>query len=218
MHRPLTHPTASLRPPLTHPMTQSSLILASTSKYRRELIARLKIDFETLRPLVDEDSLKAQWSSEKLSPQELAEHLSQAKAESLIEQRPASWIVGSDQLVDLEGEILGKAPDFESACAQLQKLSGRTHRLITALALAKKGEKTEIFTDITTLRFRVLTREEIENYVRIEEPYDCAGTYKIEGLGIRLLESLETKDPTAIVGLPLITLSKQLQARGYSLA
>lgn len=194
-----------------------ALILASTSKYRKELLERLEIPFECIPPRADEEALKRAWSDEKPSPQNLAERLAVAKAESLCNECPAAWIIGSDQLVDLDGEILGKRADFESACAQLEKLSGRTHRLVTAVALAKRGETTLIFSDITTLEFLKLSRAEIERYVACEKPYDCAGTYKIEGLGIRLLKRLETHDPTAIIGLPLIRLSQELGLRGWTL-
>ncbi|MEO5668482.1 MAG: nucleoside triphosphate pyrophosphatase [Bdellovibrionota bacterium] len=195
----------------------SPLILASTSKYRKELMERLQLPFQALKPLADEEALKTQWSHLDLSPQALAEKLAIAKAESLTHDHPQSLIIGSDQLVDLDGEILGKQPDFLSACAQLEKLSGRAHRLVTAVALAKKGQPTTLFTDITTLHFRKLTRVEIERYVEIEIPYDCAGTYKIEGLGIRLIQELKTEDPTAIIGLPLIRLSEELRLRGHAL-
>jgi len=178
---------------------------------------RLKLDFATRKPSADEDALKTEWQPLHLSPQKLAEGLALAKAESLTTQHPEAWIIGSDQLVDLDGEILGKQTTFETACAQLEKLSGRAHRLITAVALAKHGDRTEIFSDITTLTFRKLTRAEIEKYVNTEQPYDCAGTYKIEGLGIRLISELQTSDPTAIIGLPLIRLSQELNLRGYAL-
>jgi septum formation protein len=193
------------------------LILASTSKYRKELVERLHIKFETRAPLADEAALKTQWEPLGLGPERLAELLAIAKAESLSATHPNSWIIGSDQLVDLDGEILGKQPDFASACDQLMKLSGREHRLITAVALAHSAHKTELFTDITRITFRKLSRAEIERYVEIEKPYDCAGTYKIEGLGVRLISSLETADPTAIIGLPLIRLSEELRLRGYAL-
>ncbi len=193
------------------------LILASTSRYRKELVERLHLKFETRAPLADEAALKTEWTPLGLGPERLAERLAIAKAESLKATCPGAWIIGSDQLVDLDGEILGKQPDFRSACDQLMKLSGREHRLITAVALAHSAHKTELFTDITRLKFRLLTREEIERYVETEKPYDCAGTYKIEGLGIRLLKSLETQDPTAIIGLPLIRLSDELRLRGYAL-
>lgn len=178
---------------------------------------RLHLKFEARAPLADEDALKTTWAPQGLSPQHLAERLAVAKAESLSATHPGTWIIGSDQLVDLDGEILGKQPDFASACDQLMKLSGRKHQLITAVAIAHSQHKTELFTDTTRLKFRTLTRAEIERYVELEKPYDCAGTYKIEGLGIRLLESLETKDPTAIIGLPLIRLSEELRLRGYAL-
>lgn len=195
------------------------LILASTSKYRKELLERFHTPFEAHKPLADEEALKHDWLKRHptFKPRELAEALAQAKAESLSDQHPNALIIGSDQLVDLDGEILGKRPDFQSACAQLELLSGRSHQLITAVALAQAGHKTRIFTDVTTVSFRKLSREEIQRYVEIEKPYDCAGTYKIEGLGVRLIQELQTKDPTAIVGLPLIQLSDELRLRGFAL-
>lgn len=200
-------------------MNLEPILLASTSRYRRELMERLKVPFLTSAPLADEDQLKAQWMAQPGSkdPQKLAEMLALAKAQSLQDLHPAQWIIGSDQLINLEGAILGKQSSFDTAVAQLQRLSGRTHQLITAVALCKKGQSPICFTDITQITLLPLEEAEIKAYVNLEKPYDCAGSYKVESLGVRLMESLKTEDPTAIIGLPLIRLSQELRKLGYRL-
>jgi septum formation protein len=180
---------------------------------------RLKVPFLTSAPLADEDQLKSQWMKQPgpKDPLKLAEMLALAKAQSLQDLHPSQWIVGSDQLINLDGAILGKQASFETAVAQLQRLSGRTHQLITAVALCKKGQSPICFTDITHITFLPLDEEEIKAYVSLEKPYDCSGSYKVESLGVRLMESIQTQDPTAIIGLPLIRLSKELRKLGYRL-
>lgn len=195
------------------------LILASTSRYRFELLQRLHLNFEAIAPLANEDQLKQEWLSQSSShlPRELAETLALAKAQSLTNLFPNQWIIGSDQLIDFEGEILGKAPTAERAFLQLKKLSGNSHQLITSVALVRNNETPIIFTDTTQITIESLSDSEIKTYIALEKPFDCAGSYKIESLGIRLIKNLNTLDPTAIIGLPLIRLSQELRSLGYGL-
>lgn len=185
-------------------------ILASTSRYRRELLSRLGVPFETCAPLVDEETLK----DPALSPEALAEKLAAAKAGSLLASAPQAVILGSDQVCACEGQILNKPGDFANACQQLEFLSGRTHQLFTAVCLVY-GEERLQHVDITSLHMRRLTRAEIERYVAADEPYDCVGSYKLEQRGITLFESIDARDHTAITGLPLIAVSHLLRTYGY---
>ncbi|SIO61121.1 septum formation protein [Singulisphaera sp. GP187] len=186
------------------------LILASTSPYRRTLLARLGIPFRCLAPRVDEDAMKlGDWE-----PRELAEHLALAKAQSLGEAEPAATLIGSDQLVSFEGRIYGKPGTTEGAVEQLSAMAGRSHLLITALAVWTQG-KTSVHTDITTMHMRPLSRVELERYVAADRPLDCAGSYKLEERGISLFDRVETQDYTSIMGLPLIALTSLLRTLGY---
>jgi len=188
------------------------LILASTSPYRRTLLARLGLPFRSLAPGVDEDAIKqGDWT-----PQQLAEHLAQAKARSLAELEPNATIIGSDQLVTLDGQIFGKPLTASRALEQLTVMSGRTHQLITAVAVWTQ-EQTYLHTDITTMHLRSLTRPELERYVAADQPLDCAGSYKLEEQGITLFERIETEDYTAIMGLPLIAVTGLLRKLGASI-
>ena len=187
-----------------------SLILASTSKYRKELLARLSIPFETLSPEVDESPLPNE------NPEQIALRLAQAKALAISKTRPDSWIIGSDQVVDLHGAAMGKPGDFDRAMAQLQLLRGETVRFHTALCLAK-GEASKVINVITEVKFRELKDSVLEAYLLAETPYDCAGSAKSEGLGICLLEHVRSDDPTALIGLPLIALSGLLRDAGFKI-
>ena len=189
----------------------SHLILASTSPYRRELLERLNLPFDAMDSALDEDPFK-----EKIkAPMELTTTLAYEKAQAIFKDHPESYVIGGDQIGLFEEEILGKPKTFEKACAQLGKMQGRTHQLVTSVCvLGPKGFKKE-FTDITTLTMRDLSKEEIERYVKVDDPLNCAGSYKIETVGITLFESIETKDSTAIVGLPLIQLSQVLREIGF---
>lgn len=188
-------------------MAQKQLILASTSKYRQELLARLAYPFTTQAPLIDEESEK----DPRLSPQALAEKLARLKAQSL--QQAEHVIIGGDQLVAFEGRILGKAHTAENAVQQLESMQGKTHELITAICVIS-GQKVIPFTDITRMHMKKLTRQQIERYVHLDQPLDCAGSYKIEKHGIMLFEKIESQDFTAIQGLPLIALNKILENEG----
>jgi septum formation protein len=185
-----------------------NLILASTSVYRRELLERLRIPFQVVAPKVDETPLTGE------STLDLALRLAQAKAAAVAKEHPHAWVIGSDQVADLCGAAIGKPGNFERALAQLQLMRGQTVTFHTALCLMK-GEKQTTLGVPTEVRFRKLADDILENYLLAEEPYDCAGSAKSEGLGISLLESIKSDDPTALIGLPLIALSGLLRDAGF---
>lgn len=187
-----------------------TLILASTSPYRRAQLARLGLPFACQAPGIDEDD----WKQANLAPRELAERLAVAKAASVAANALDATVIGGDQLVALDGDILGKPGDRRGAVAQLERLSGRSHELITAIAVAHAGQiRTHV--DITRLRMRPLDRAGIERYVDADQPCDCAGSYKLESRGIVLFETIESADQSAITGLPLIALTSMLGEIGY---
>lgn len=186
----------------------SRLILASTSIYRRELLARLRLPFETARPETDESPSPGE------PPDELARRLAIAKARAIAEREPDAWVIGSDQVAELDGRCLGKPGNREGAIAQLTAMSGRTVAFRTGLGLCC-GERLLTALDTTTVRFRMLRADEIARYVDAEQPLDCAGSFKCEGLGISLFESIESRDPTALVGLPLIETARLLREAGF---
>lgn len=190
----------------------AKLILASTSKYRHELLTRFRLPFETVAPGVDEAVVKAAGGPALA----VVEALAWRKAEAVRALRPADIVIGSDQVAVLDGEVLNKPGTAANAVAQLRALRGKQHQLITAVAVAHPGGS-ERFTDVTNLTMRRLTDEEVTRYVRAEMPLDCAGSYKIEGLGVTLFEQIETGDHTAIVGLPLAQLSEALRSLGFTL-
>lgn len=185
-------------------MTKKELILASTSKYRKELLSRLAYKFTTSAPLIDEESEK----DPSLSPQKLCEHLAFLKAQSL--KGPGKVVIGSDQLVCFEGHILGKPHSEENAVKQLLSLQGKTHELITAVTVFDE-DRFESFTDITLLSMKKLSEEQIRAYIQLDHPLDCAGAYKIELHGIKLFDQIQSQDFTAIQGLPLLQLHKILE-------
>jgi septum formation protein len=187
------------------------LVLASTSPYRRELLARIGIPFRCRAPLVNEDALK----SSSWKPADLAEHLARAKAMSIATEEPKAFVLGGDQLVVCDGSILGKPGSLVRAIEQLQALSGRSHELMTSIAVLH-GSDAAVHTDRTILTMRDLSLAEIERYVRADEPFDCAGSYKIEARGIALFESIESADHSAISGLPLIALTTILRGYGFA--
>lgn len=185
------------------------LILASTSAYRRELLARLRLPFETARPEVEERALPGE------SPQALAQRLSVMKAAALAGREPGAFVLGSDQVAELDGTALGKPGGRDAAIAQLQAMTGRAVLFRTGVCLQRAGDPPRIAMDTTTVRFRALTPGEIERYVDAEQPFDCAGSFKSEGLGIVLFDAIETSDPTALVGLPLISTARLLRDAGF---
>jgi septum formation protein len=188
------------------------LVLGSTSAYRRELLQRLRIPFVVAAPDVDETPVPGE------APLALAVRLALAKANAVARQHPDCIVIGSDQVADLDGEPLGKPGTHERAFAQLQKMRGKTVIFQTAVAVVCRasGFQQEDLAQVRVV-FRDLTDAEIENYLRAETPYDCAGSAKSEGLGIALLESIDNDDPSALVGLPLIRTSRMLRAAGVTL-
>lgn len=194
------------------------LILGSTSIYRAQLLEKLGIPFQTIKPNFDEDTAKQKALQKKANPIEIAEMLSQGKAASL---RPFlnaenGVIIGGDQLVSLSGEILGKPKTHDKAVIQLQKMRGQTHELITAVTLVS-AKQIRHLNHITKLTMKSLSDHEIQNYLLRDHAYDCAGSYKIEKSGIALFANIDCNDFSAIQGLPLIWLSQQLKEMGYEL-
>lgn len=183
------------------------LILASTSRYRHELLSRLRLPFEAIAPEVDETALPGE------TPAALAERLALAKARVIASAHPGAIVIGSDQVADLGGEAIGKPGTHEAAAAQLRRMSGREVVFQTAVAIVAPGlaaiERAEV-----RVRVRELTDAAIEAYLRADEPYDCAGSAKVESLGIALLDAVESDDPTALVGLPLIRTCALLRRAG----
>ena len=192
--------------------TNRQLILGSTSRYRRELMERLNIAFQVAAPDVDETPLSHE------APRALAERLALAKAKAVASQYPQAIVIGSDQVADLNGQSLGKPGTHDKAVAQLRLMRGQTVIFQTAVAVVclETGFDQRSLAAVR-VKFRDLTDEEIENYLRIEQPYDCAGSAKSEGLGIALLESIDSDDPTALVGLPLIRTCQMIRAAGIEL-
>jgi septum formation protein len=188
------------------------LILGSTSRYRKELLTRLRIPFETASPDVDETP----HSNE--SPKDLALRLALAKARAVALKYPEAVVIGSDQVADLEGTPLGKPGNHANAILQLQRMRGKTVIFQTALSvvcIATGYERTDLAE--VKVKFRDLSDAEIETYLRAEEPYDCAGSAKSEGLGIALLDAIDNDDPTALIGLPLIRTCQMLREAGVKL-
>jgi len=183
------------------------LILASTSPYRREMLARLRLPFTTVAPDVDETPLPGE------RPEALALRLSQAKAQAVAQRHPGSVVIGSDQVATMDGEPIGKPGTHDKARAQLQRLSGRTVDFHSALALTD-GVRIESRNVVTACRLRTLSDAAIESYLLREHPYDTAGSAKAESLGIALMASMHSDDPTAIIGLPLIALTAMLAEFG----
>lgn len=185
------------------------LVLGSTSRYRRELLERLRLPFEVAAPQVDETPRPGE------RPRELALRLALAKARAVAAAHPEAIVIGSDQVADMDGEPLGKPGTHERAVEQLRRMSGRSVVFQTAVAVVRPAtgfERVELAS--VTVRLRPLAAREIEAYLRAEQPYDCAGSAKSEGLGIALLEAIESDDPTALVGLPLIRTCALLRAAG----
>ena len=188
------------------------LVLASTSRYRRELLERLRLSFDVARPDVDETASPGE------SPRNLAIRLAQAKACAVATQlADDAWALGSDQVAEVEGRALGKPGGRAAAIAQLDSMSGRIVHFHTALCLAHADGRTFADIDLTEVHFRALTDTEIERYVDAEQPFDCAGSFKSEGLGIALFERIDNRDPSTLVGLPLIATCMLLRKAGFAL-
>ena len=187
------------------------LVLASTSRYRRELLERLRIPFDVSRPAVDETPLAGE------HPQTLAQRLAAAKAAAIAAIADEAWVLGSDQVASVGGQPLGKPGSRDAALAQLASMSGRPVEFFTAVCLAHADGRRFEALDRTTVRFRDLAAAEIARYVDAEQPLDCAGSFKSEGLGIVLFDAIESCDPTALVGLPLIATARLLRQAGFPL-
>lgn len=197
---------------LQSPSPQRPVVLGSTSRYRRELLQRLNLPFEVAAPAVDETPQPGE------TPRALALRLALAKARAVAEQHPGSIVIGSDQVADLDGEPLGKPGHHARAVQQLQQMRGRTVVFQTAVAVVCSATGFEqVDLAPVEVRFRALNDGEIERYLRAEQPYDCAGSAKSEGLGIALLEAIHSDDPTALIGLPLIRTCRMLRAAGLVL-
>jgi MAF protein len=199
--------------PLTTQLKKESsvppIILASSSVYRRELLQRLQLPFEWASPAIDETPLPRE------APAALAERLACAKANALAERYPRHLIIGSDQVASLDGDPLGKPGDFATALRQLQACSSRRVEFATGLCLLDSRDGTrQSAVETFSVVFRRLETRQIENYLHREQPFDCAGSFKVEGLGIALFERLEGDDPTALIGLPLIRLVSMLERAG----
>ncbi len=196
---------------MPHADVPPRLILASTSRYRRELLQRLRLDFEVMAPDVDESPLSGE------TPAALAVRLALAKAQAVARLHPQAVVIGSDQVADLDGQALGKPGNHERAVAQLRLLSGRQAVFQTAVAVVRQDTGfAQVELASVVVGFRPLSDAEIEHYLRLEEPYDCAGSAKCETLGIALLQHIHSDDPTALVGLPLIRTCQMLRAAGLS--
>lgn len=188
------------------------LILGSTSVYRRELLQRLRLPFEVAAPAVDESPQTGE------NPRDLALRLALAKARAVAARHPAAVVIGSDQVADLGGEPLGKPGTHERAVVQLRRMRGRTVIFQTAVAVVcQESGFEQVELAPVRVHFRDLSDAEIETYLRAEAPYDCAGSAKSEGLGIALLEAIDSDDPTALIGLPLIRTARLLRAAGLPL-
>ena len=194
------------------PIYNRSLILGSTSIYRRELLSRLHIPFEVAAPDVDETPLPGE------APSVLAKRLALAKANAVAAKFPNAVVIGSDQVADLNGQSLGKPGTHDKAVTQLRLMRGQTVVFQTAVAVVCLATGFEQYSlAAVRVKFRDLTDDEIENYLQLEKPYDCAGSAKSEGLGIALLDAIDSDDPTALIGLPLIRTCQMIRAAGIEL-
>ncbi|MBY4947095.1 Maf-like protein [Cupriavidus respiraculi] len=188
------------------------LVLGSSSRYRRELLERLRIPFEVASPDIDETPLAGE------APHETALRLSRRKAEAIAARHPGALVIGSDQVATLDGAQIGKPGSHDRALAQLQLMRGRTVIFHSALCLLDSRDGRAQTADVQTrVTFRDLPDSELQAYLHAEQPYDVAGSAKSEGLGIALLSRVESDDPTALVGLPLIALTTMLRQAGYPL-
>ena len=200
---------------MAQPQQLPQLILASSSAYRRELLTRLQLPFVWMAPEIDESALPNE------APEKTALRLSEKKANAIREKYPESIIIGSDQVATLEGEQIGKPGNHEAALRQLQKMRGKEvifHTALCVLDNRKSNDRrtTQLQNVQTLVRFRHLSDAELDAYLRIEQPYDCAGSAKNEGLGITILEKITSEDPTALTGLPLIALTSMLRNVGLN--
>lgn len=189
----------------------STLVLASTSPFRKELLSKLSLEFTTANPKVDETPLPGE------TPEALVVRLAEAKARAVAVQYPEALIIGSDQVAVNEGVILGKPGNHERAMEQLKAAAGKRVTFLTGLCLFNSGSgRSQVVVEPFSVHFRALSDAQIDNYLRKEQPYNCAGSFKSEGLGIALFQRLEGNDPNALIGLPLIRLIAMLEAEGVA--
>jgi septum formation protein len=188
-----------------------SLVLGSSSKFRKAQLEQLNIPFECYSPDIDEDSIK----NSDLTPLEISRELSLQKAKAVLEKFPDSVVIGADQVLNFKGDIFSKPGSEEKAVEQLLKLNNDTHELITSYALITK-DKEIVETVISKMTLRDLTREQIQKYVSIDQPLHSCGSYKLETLGISLFETIDCPDHSAIIGLPLMSLTSQLKEFGIN--
>ncbi|TDJ46340.1 MAG: septum formation protein Maf [Gammaproteobacteria bacterium] len=194
-----------------HPDNRPDLILASGSVYRKDLLKRIKIEFESISPDINEASLEDE------IPGDLALRLAQAKAEKIARLNPTAIVIGSDQVAALGRQLLGKPGDPKTAARQLAMCSGKAVIFHTAVCVRhEEANFAETHVDLTTVNFRELSAAEIEAYISTDKPWDCAGSFKSEGLGPALFESIDNQDPSAIIGLPMIWLTASLRRAGLS--
>lgn len=194
------------------PVAALRLVLASTSPYRRQLLDRFGLPFTVAAPNVDESALPAE------SAQDLVQRLARTKADTVAQRHPKSMIIGSDQLALCGRDVLGKPGSGERAFAQLKSLSGQRVTFHTAVCLVNSDTGAhDSYVDVTVVHFRQLTDDEIRRYVARDKPYDSAGGFKIEALGVTLFNRVESQDPTALIGLPLIWLAGALRRNGFTL-
>lgn len=188
------------------------LVLASTSQYRQQLLMRLGVNFEVSAPQVDESPQVNE------SPEQLVARLAESKAKAVADRFPNALVIGSDQIALVDGQILGKPHTYEKAAAQLKRESGKRVTFLTGLCVYNTAS---LHSQVDVVPFYVLMRQlsenQIKNYLLKEQPYDCAGSFKSEGLGIALFDRLEGTDPNALIGLPLIRLVHMLENEGFSI-
>jgi len=189
---------------------QIELVLASSSPFRQRLLGQLSVEFRTLDPNIDESPMPEE------KPETLVRRLSIAKARAVVSQAPAALIIGSDQVAVHQGAIVGKPRDHADAIAQLLSSSGKTITFVTSVALLNSANG-NLQTEVVpfSVRFRSLTRENIEHYLERERPYGCCGSLRVDGLGIALLDKLMGDDPSALIGLPLTVLVQMLEREGF---
>lgn len=191
--------------------TLPSILLASTSTYRRALLEKLNLEFSCAAPNIDESPYADE------SPETLVKRLAEAKARALMHSHPNHLIIGSDQVCAIDGKITGKPHNFENAKRQLRAASGKVVTFYTGLSLLdSRTQQAATLCEPFEVSFRTLSDEEISNYLEMEQPYDCAGSFKCEGLGISLFSQLNGRDPNTLIGLPLIALLELLRAKGVN--
>lgn len=188
-----------------------TIVLASTSPYRKALLEKLQVNFATAAPAIDESVLPGE------SPEQLVARLAEAKATAIANQFPNALIIGSDQVAVVDGKIVGKPGTHDKAIAQLKRASGKRVIFLTGLCVYNTlSQRTQVEVVPFSVIFRQLTDTQIEHYLQREKPYNCAGSFKSEGLGIALFERLEGDDPNTLIGLPLIRLIRMLESEGFS--